>query len=209
MQRHKKLVHSSEGSKPFPCTYDGCEKRFALGHQLKRHLLVHEKEPKVKAPKVKARSVKIPRTFVCGECDFQTVNKRELTSHQKAKHSPSKAKAGPIAVHECEECQKVFSKKSALITHINTVHLDLRPFECPVCQSSFGYKAILQRHMKSMHDIEKEKEPTEEEIAQESEEVPLALSLSAMTYEAERPFSCDGCRRRFFRQYDLDRHKCD
>jgi hypothetical protein len=40
-----------------------------------------------------------------------------------------------------ETCQQSVSIKSALITHISTVHDNKKLFQCKICQQSFGSKS--------------------------------------------------------------------
>ncbi len=41
---------------------------------------------------------------------------------------------------QCDRCQKVFSQKSTLDTHIKLVHLKIRDFKCDICEKYFGSK---------------------------------------------------------------------
>lgn len=217
LERHQSLVHpSTELTKPFECSVDGCEKAFSLAHQLKRHIGVHEKPPKLR--KVKQPKPASPkRIFKCDEtgCDFQCESKVNLGKHMKSVHVKPKA-AEPATRHKfrCGEigCGKLFTTSFALDKHIQTVHLDLRPFECRLCQSAFGHKHLLARHMKRYHENADDEPQSQPEVPADEGPVDAAsiiAGLSGLTYEAERPFACPDCRRRYFRQYDLDRHKCN
>ena len=51
----------------------------------------------------------------------------------------------------CETCDKSFAANQNLKTHINTVHMKLKPFKCDYCDSSFGRKSNIQNHIKVVH----------------------------------------------------------
>ena len=52
---------------------------------------------------------------------------------------------------KCAECSYSFSEKGGLTKHTNRVHLNLKPFECTECQSSFSQKSDLTRHTNGVH----------------------------------------------------------
>lgn len=210
-------MDASSPAKPFNCDSEGCEKSFSLAHQLKRHLGVHEKPAKV--PKVKSSKPASPkRTLRCHElgCGFECDSRAALGKHMRSVHvGPKVAKQSCPEVHRCSEegCGKTFSRKYALQKHVETVHLDIRPFECRICQSSFGHNHLLTRHLKSCHGEDRSDAEAEVEVQEQPDDNPadaasIIAGLSGLTYEAERPFACSNCRLRFFRQYDLDRHRC-
>lgn len=224
LQRHTLLVHSETKLLPHECSHEGCEKRFALPHQLKRHSSVHEKEeirsPTTEdgPPRTRVRKPKPVKNFVCNEngCTFVAHGKRELAQHGKEVHPVIENVTGDQSFLCTEEgCEKVYTRKSAMLKHVQTAHHDLRPFVCPMCQSAFGFKNVLQRHTAKCQ-IEST-QPTQSEVQNEmpnADDVTEAsnmilgmlMNLTGVGYEAERPFACPNCRSRFLRQYDLDRH---
>ena len=48
-----------------------------------------------------------------------------------------------------EDCLKTFASKHDLKVHVNSIHLNLRPFKCHQCHASFNQKVNLERHFKS------------------------------------------------------------
>lgn len=143
---HQKHIPAPAVPKPtlFKCLEVGCEE------------VVYKNEKNMKRHQKLEHS---GQTFVCGaaDCTFTTtkwsllqLHKRE--SHQKRKRPIEDADIG-TKHFQCNvsDCQKSFSRKSAVNVHIKTVHQDLRPFECRLCQSAFGHKHLLARHLQSVH----------------------------------------------------------
>lgn len=46
----------------------------------------------------------------------------------------------------CKCCGKKFWNKTACMGHVNSQHLNVKPFECKNCHLSFSYKQSLKRH---------------------------------------------------------------
>lgn len=51
----------------------------------------------------------------------------------------------------CERCDKYFAKKLDYLGHMNTRHLNARPYVCDLCNKSFAHLKSLQRHRHQMH----------------------------------------------------------
>lgn len=49
-------------------------------------------------------------------------------------------------IPSCKKCGHSFPKRGNLARHIQTVHLNRRPFQCSHCPMRFGYKNHLKRH---------------------------------------------------------------
>lgn len=218
LQRHSVLMHSENKPLPYECDKKGCEKRFALPHQLKRHQAVHEKE-QTRSPtsstseRPRVRKPKPVKNFVCEEadCTFVAHGMRQLAQHIKEVH-PVEESAVDTQLFRCTEqgCEKAYTRKSAMRKHVQTAHHDVRPFVCPMCQSAFGFKNILQRHMAKCQvesqPAQPDLEPADSVADDVTEASNMIMGLTGMGYEAERPFPCPNCRSRHLRQYDLNRH---
>lgn len=61
------FVFPSLGEKPFSCSWDGCDKRFARSDELSRHRRTHTGEKK----------------FVCPVCDRRFMRSDHLTKHAR------------------------------------------------------------------------------------------------------------------------------
>ena len=59
-----------------------------------------------------------------------------------------------IREHGCDICKKVFSHKSNLKLHIDTVHEGKKIHACNICGKSYGQKSQLKRHIKTAHEEE-------------------------------------------------------
>ena len=53
--------------------------------------------------------------------------------------------------HECDQCTKIYSRRSHLVDHRMT-HTGERPYTCPICKQKFTRKDVLTRHMKTHSD---------------------------------------------------------
>ncbi|XP_063545028.1 zinc finger protein 497-like [Cydia strobilella] len=87
-----------DGVKPFACSQ--CPKTFYYKTSLDVHILTHTGE----------------RPFQCPECPLAFVLKGHLKRHHKTAHQGIRDNI------PCSICGRVFSTKSALTTHVNSVH---------------------------------------------------------------------------------------
>ena len=49
-------------------------------------------------------------------------------------------------VFECEICEKCFTTKGKLKSHINCVHQKFKPFNCELCDKSFSQENHMEAH---------------------------------------------------------------
>jgi len=54
-------------------------------------------------------------------------------------------------IFNCEICSAQFTQKGNLTKHINTVHLNLKPFQCDECDYSCARGSDLKTHVDSVH----------------------------------------------------------
>ncbi|XP_075224189.1 uncharacterized protein LOC142326011 isoform X2 [Lycorma delicatula] len=107
---------------------DKCEKTFHRKSLLTIHVMSHV--PKEEQP------------FVCCKCARRFHCEALLRNHERV-HLPKEERL----IFPCRLCQKMFSSKSAVSTHMKAVHLRERPFVCDQCGHSFTSKGILQEHL--------------------------------------------------------------
>lgn len=118
---HVNSVH--ESTKPFKC--ETCNRNFSNAVTYKRHTKWHEgiKECKI-----------CNKTF-----SHADIYKKHVMSHTTG------------LKHKCEICKKHFPGANSLRFHINTVHVDLKPFECEFCLKSFKSAECRKAHIEACH----------------------------------------------------------
>ena len=57
-------------------------------------------------------------------------------------------------LYRCEQCPKTFWVKNYLRTHVRMIHEKHRPHKCDICQEGFVYKRDVIKHKKSQHNIQ-------------------------------------------------------
>ena len=55
-------------------------------------------------------------------------------------------------LYKCPICEKNFSDNSYLKTHSASVHEGKRPYQCPICKATFTQRPHMNTHMKSFHN---------------------------------------------------------
>ena len=59
--------------------------------------------------------------------------------------------------YTCNECETPFEKKQQMEWHINSIHLNEKPYKCNLCGVSFFIDSQLKQHLKRTHRISGEK----------------------------------------------------
>ena len=122
------LVHNS-GMKKYACPV--CGLRFHLLHNMKRHLLNHEKSGDIET----------------GTTD-ELLEAAETTAAKfpQSGGAETKVMVNSAGHMKCNLCNKWFSEQIALQRHME-VHSDDRPFSCPICQWRFKQLHNMKRHL--------------------------------------------------------------
>lgn len=83
--------------------------------------------------------------YLCSVCDYGSMDKRDLTNHMVIHGIGERQK--------CQECEKDFSTKTNLRTHVKRIHQksDNSEFVCKDCHKKFASKAGLDVHIEAMH----------------------------------------------------------
>ena len=76
---------------------------------------------------------------LCPECGKSYAQKRNLVRHRKQHHNLD---AGPR--FSCSQCDKKFTMSDDLHSHVNSVHLKIKPFKCETRKKSFAHKRSLE-----------------------------------------------------------------
>lgn len=175
-RRHEKTAH---GSRVYVCGIEGCGDSFPKWTLAVRH------RKEAHRPKESISEVNL----VCEECGRGPFKSEASLRQHLRIHTQS-----PLQVkHSCPHCEKEYESRSSLKGHIKAVHSSEAPFECEVCGKAYGYKKLLKRHIEKRHG---------------DETANSGAETSSIYFSKERNVVCPmkDCRRRFFRQYDLDRH---
>lgn len=178
-KKHEKMMH---GSRVYLCGIEGCGQCFG-----KWSLVVAHR----KSEHVSAKKSAVDNRLLCEECGKGPF-KSEASYRQHSKIHLTNEFA--MLKHTCPQCEKEFASRSSLKAHVKAVHSTELPFVCEQCDKAYGYKKLLKRHVEKVHMADKE----EESLVGECDDI----------FFRERRLMCTvrECRRRFFRQYDLDRH---
>lgn len=84
---------------------------------------------------------------VCLCCNYHTYYNANMRKHLR-KHTGDKP-------FKCANCERRFSRKDSLQTHIvfrhGRKHTGVKPFKCPNCETRFSRKDSLRMHMKGRH----------------------------------------------------------
>ncbi|PSN69976.1 hypothetical protein BS50DRAFT_547776 [Corynespora cassiicola Philippines] len=132
-------THTKE--RPFACPHHGCDKDFPRKDHLQRHLK-------------NAHNGEVERTFACDwpGCEKTFTSNGRLKRHRE--------------VHESKfyctghsPCNEVFRKEKALMAHIKSAHLEVKPFACTHvdeetgerCSNGYQSEGALRRHVAKAH----------------------------------------------------------
>ncbi|KAG7524479.1 transcription factor IIIA [Solea senegalensis] len=173
---------------PFHCVFDGCSKEFVTHGKLKQHEKIHQGYPckeetcpfqgKTWTEYLKHRKEhtgKVP----CAECKKQFNNTWFLRQHELHVHSGEKR----MLLCPRDGCDKKFTRRFHLESHVLGDHDGKRPFSCAVagCGKSFAMKESLWRHG-AVHDPAKKKlkkqPPKKNQPAQTAQQVRLAAAAN-------------------------------
>ena len=174
LKSHKRTVH--EGMKEFRC--DKCSfdsnTRYKMEHHKKE---VHE----------------YVKTHACEYCAFSTSIPANLMKHKRVVH-----------MTQCEDCDRVFAKKSNMIHHMITVHNKGQKYKCGICGRIFIKGPDLNRHKEEVHDKTKEYKcdcgfstVRNSNLTRHKKAVHLGL----------KEFKCDACNFACSKKIFLIRHK--
>ena len=85
---------------------------------------------------------------VCNICGNEFISNKQLKRHMTSAH-------GYKSDYHCKDCDKYFTSKTGLNTHIKQIHEKIR-FSCDLCEKSFTAENTLKNHKISFHDKSKE-----------------------------------------------------
>ena len=122
LSRHQQTIHATK--KDWVC--DCCGSRFGFKSELMKHMMTH-----------------LPPLFACSKCDKKFVYASNLKLHLM-RH------AG-ILNKVCKYCNKGYSTKASLSSHIRSQHFSKLHCEIPNCLDKTGVKNSYKKHLKTVH----------------------------------------------------------
>ncbi|KAG4072165.1 hypothetical protein HA402_015664 [Bradysia odoriphaga] len=175
--------HKAVESKKFVCQV--CGKAFLSNYKLKDHFNVHDKANR--------------KSFQCTQCDKRYSAIQSLDFHVKLIHN----KDGNMKRVICEYCGRDFVSRSAVNSHIHTVHQIVTTangsrslterYECTVCDASFINKYRLKKHMDTIHMGTPEKCTICSKIAPNA----AAMACHMRNVHVESSHKCNLCNKSF------------
>ena len=104
---------------------------------------------------------------------------------------------------KCQLCEKTFSTKGIKVSHMKTVHSDVKPFPCEMCGKCFRTAGILKTHTENIHtSVPQSACPHCGKTFQHIES-----HIKHMHEERGRTFTCEECGKLFKSKQDVSKHQ--
>ncbi|XP_067092084.1 zinc finger protein 26-like [Osmerus mordax] len=128
------------------------------------------------------------------------LNRTQNNEALPREHMPLRRHTGKT-IHQCQQCNKTFSRKGALVFHIRT-HTVKKSYQCQQCNKRFSQSGSLLKHIRT-HTGEKPYQCQEcNKLFARSD----TLVGHMKTHTGEKPFQCQQCNKRFSKKGNLVVH---
>ena len=218
IKKHINMVHLK--IKPFSCP--DCDAKFSTQFHLNRHLISHKK---LNSKSLDSTSLKLEKGEINEEIlENFSINENhnvgtELESNIKCNKDEIEQLNRENAVNTniieaqidnfddrlvCSICSKVFKSKQNVKSHINEVHLKIKPYPCPECNRHFAKNSHLKRHLiyHQKHSMKILNDSTEELLTNDND-----LFVNGDPFqEVAASFKCNDCEKCFPDSYKFKRH---
>jgi hypothetical protein len=104
--------------------------------------------------------------------------------------------------HKCDQCEKSFSNKSALVRHTTVVHSGTKPYMCDHCGKSFSKKGNLVVHIRVHTGVK----PYKCDQCMKSCSLKGDLVKHIRVHSGDKPYKCEQCMKLFARKDALLEH---
>ena len=128
------------------------------------------------------------------------LNRTQDSEALPREHIPQRRHTGKTK-HQCQQCNKTFSKKSNLFTHLRT-HTGEKPYQCQQCNNTFSQKNNLVSHMRT-HTGDK---PYQCQDCSKLYARSDYLLKHMRTHTGEKPYQCQECSKPFSQNSSLEKH---
>ncbi len=186
--RDHELIHKG---KTVPCPV--CDRLFITTHQMRRHMKTHANGKRPSTTKFNK-----PKS-VCSYCGRVFSFAKNCKAHELT-HKPKSQRPWQC---EYEGCSAGFTLKSSLINHYNT-HTGKREY-CPYCEKGFSQKSALRTHIKTLHAQYKPYKCSYEGC-NAAFSLKVSLKEHTVEHTGQFPFNCQWCQKGFKQKGNLKNH---
>ena len=176
--KHMRFAHPEVNvvDKPYRCNI--CHKQFKKHSILIHHFTAHSNI----------------KSFACPDCDKKYKKRTHLDEHKKT-HQPLE--------YMCSVCGAFFLSNSNLKSHMNRIHLGLRPFKCDQCDKSFSEMRNMEEHSQRIHRNDR---PWMCDLCGKRFKAVGDLRRHTSSHSSVKKYACDMCDYQCKRQDYLRKH---
>ncbi|KYM97713.1 PREDICTED: zinc finger and BTB domain-containing protein 24-like [Cyphomyrmex costatus] len=138
-------------------------------------------------------------------CETRKQKRERENEPQNASNIEEERKQKPaeiLRVHSCNQCERTFALRQALLLHVQRVHR-ARNYKCNECGKNFFNKHDLHKHS-SIHSKVK---PYSCSVCQKQFSRLTSLQRHQKLHKDETHYACPHCDDKFFTTEELEKHK--